>query len=351
MFALRRKNLLLVGLLVALIVISNFFIYRLEFMQPLPNEVALGSLIDLMFVIPLLIYFFLMKKKYSLKYMVPLAFAGYGVALLIIPHGFLSSYSFVKYIVLAGEGAFLLVEFYIVFKLLKNLPSIIRYMKKLDVPFFQNQISQSLSRHLKSSSRLVDIITSEISMFYYSLFSWKAKRVTPKEDQQIFTFHQKTSVIALYIMLIHALVIESVGLHFLLHNWNEIIAYISLALNIYTLIYILGEIQAIRLNPIVLSKKHLYLQVGLGKGLSVPLESIKSITSYEGPEVLSSIESKKVFDCVLPDLTKEKPAFEIELYAPMEAKFMYGFKKKVTKVHLRPDDPQGFYDALSAKIK
>ncbi|WP_226668049.1 hypothetical protein [Metabacillus litoralis] len=352
MLALQKKKWWLVVFVIALIVLSNTLIYRLDFMQPLPNEIALGSLIDLMIVIPLIIYFFLMRKKYSLKYMLPMALVGYGAALLIIPYGHLESYSFVKYIVLAGEGAFLFVEVYVIFKLIRHLPSIISHirMTKLQVPFFQNNLEQSFSKQLKPS-RLLDIISSEISMFYYSFFSWKTKRVVFNSNQQVFTLHEKTSVIALYIMLLHALVIESVGLHFLFHSWNAIFAYILLFLNIYALIYFIGEIQAIRLNPVVITNNYLYLQVGLGKRLTVPFESIKSIHPYDGPEKLSSKESKTVFDAVLPDLTKEKPAFEIEFYKPIEAKYMYGFKNKVSKVHIRPDDATGFYHAIIEKMK
>ncbi|MFX3623233.1 MAG: hypothetical protein ACE3JP_04090 [Ectobacillus sp.] len=57
-----------------------------------------------------------------------------------------------------------------------------------------------------------------------------------------------------------------------------------------------------------------------------------------------------MFDGVLADFAKEKPLFEIEFHTPQEAKLMYGFTKKVTKAHLRPDDPQRFYEAVMARM-
>jgi hypothetical protein len=84
--------------------------------------------------------------------------------------------------------------------------------------------------------------------------------------------------------------------------------------------------------------------------LIVPLEEIKSFDPYEGPETITKEESKQVFDAVLADFFKEKPQFEVEFHHPTEARFMYGFKKKVTKAYLRLDDPQKFYNTLSAKI-
>lgn len=66
---------------------------------------------------------------------------------------------------------------------------------------------------------------------------------------------------------------------------------------------------------------------------------------------MSKEESKQVFDAVLADFMKEKPIFEIEFYKPQEIGFMYGFKKKVTRVHLSPDEPEKFFQMLVTKIE
>jgi len=94
------------GLLLSLVVSSNILIYRLKWEAPLPTGVVLGSLFDFLITIPLLVYFFIIRKRFSLKYLLPVMIAGYGAAVLIIPQGYLSGYSFVKYILFAGEGAF-----------------------------------------------------------------------------------------------------------------------------------------------------------------------------------------------------------------------------------------------------
>ena len=96
-------------------------------------------------------------------------------------------------------------------------------------------------------------------------------------------------------MLIHALVLESVGFHFLLHSWNLTVSIILLLFNIYTLIFILAEIQVIRLCPFMITNRHLYLQVGIMQQLTVPIEEIKSIHHYQGPEKLSKDEKKDIY--------------------------------------------------------
>jgi membrane protein YdbS with pleckstrin-like domain len=344
----RNRNLFWFIALLSLVISSNILLYRLEMMQPLPNEIALGTLFDFLFIIPLLTYFFIIRKCYSLKYLVLVVFAGYGSALMIIPQGYLGSYSFVKYILIAGEGAFILLELYLVFKLVTKLPAILKYYKtkESNIPAFPYRMEQALTHYVKPN-RFIEIVSSEITMFYYSFFSW---RKNPVIDGQVFTFHKKTSAVALYIMMIHALILESVGFHFLLHNWSPTTAFIALILNGYTLLFFLAEIQAIRLVPFIITGQYLYLQVGMVKRLTVPLEEIKSVHYYQGPEKVSRDVTKQLFNAVLSDFVKERPAIEIEFHSPQEVKKMYGIKQKVLFAHLSPDEPQKFLDTLKERI-
>ncbi|WHY66895.1 hypothetical protein [Neobacillus sp. SuZ13] len=335
--------------ILALVVCSNFLIYRLESLGPIPTGMALGSLFDFIITIPLLVYFFIIRKRYSLKYLLPVMLLGYGAAVIVIPHHLLSAYSFVKYILLAGEAAFFLLELYVVIQLLAKIPAIVKSYRKSEseFPTFTYRMKKAWDQNLKPT-RVQEIFFTDVKMYYYSLFSWRRKPATL--DKRMYTYHKKTGTITLYVMLIHALVLESVGFHFLLHSWSPLVAIIALVLNVYTLLFFLAEIQAIRHCPIMITDWHLYLQVGLMKQLIIPLEEIKSIHPYDGPETLSKEEAKQVFDGGAADFFKEKPMFEVEFFHPLEASFIYGFKKKVTKAHLRLDEPQKFYSTLSAKI-
>ncbi|MFK9091476.1 hypothetical protein [Bacillus salipaludis] len=343
-----KKKWLWFGLLLSLVIGSNVMVYRVEWEAPLPSGMALGSLFDFMITIPLLVYIFIIRKRYSLKYVLPVMIAGYGAAMLIIPQGYLAGYSFVKYILFAGEGAFLLIELYVIYKLMVKIPAMIKSYRAAvtENPTLHHRMAAAWDQHMEPT-RMRDIFFSEMTMYYYSLFSWRKK---PLVNDQTYTYHQKTSAIALYIMLIHALVLESIGFHFLLHSWNPTVAIIALVFNVYTLLFFLAEIQAIRLCPIRMTDQHLYLQVGIVKQLTVPLEGIKSIHYYQGPEKLTKEEARHVFDATAADFMKEKPTFELEFHQPVEARFMYGMKKRVTKAHLRLDEPQKFYSSLSEKI-
>ena len=56
-------------------------------------------------------------------------------------------------------------------------------------------------------------------------------------------------------MIIHATLIESIGFHYLFHQWNPVVAWVLLTLNVYAMFYFLAEIQAMRKNPIIVTEK------------------------------------------------------------------------------------------------
>ncbi len=84
-----------------------------------PKEVVLGSLLDCMFVIPVITYFFIIRKRYSLTYIFPVVIAGYIFARFIIPSDYLQAFSYVSYSIVAGEIAFVCFELFLHIKLLE----------------------------------------------------------------------------------------------------------------------------------------------------------------------------------------------------------------------------------------
>lgn len=336
-------------LLISIILLANYSLYHIPVFGPVPQGAVLGSLLDIMVVIPLITYFLIIRKKYSLKYMGIVILAAYGTSYFIIPNHHFTQFSYLSYLIIASEAVLILVELYILFKVLTKLPSLIKEYRQLSQKdsLFLFNVKNALGKHLPGN-RLAMILLTELSMLYYSMFTWK-KKVSIKEGQQ-FTYHKKTSVNAVYIMLIHATILESIGLHYFLHQWNEIIAYLLLILNIYAVLYFLAEIHATRLTPYVLTKQHLLLQTGLSKSMLLPLNQIEKFSYYSGPEKFSKKELKDIYDARVMDFIQEKPIFEITLTEPHEVHLMYGLKRKVNRVILNTDDPLSFFQELQKQI-
>ena len=151
-------------------------------------------------------------------------------------------------------------------------------------------------------------------------------------------------------MIIHATAIESIGFHYLLHQWNPVIAWILLILNVYAMIYFIAEIQAMRKNPLVVTEEQVIIQIGLGKKIVVPFTQIDNIAFYKG-ELLTAKEGRQVLDATVMEFIKEPATFEITLKESVKAQLLYGFSKTVSRVYLNVDEERKFYDAVKEKLK
>lgn len=347
--AVKKPILLLYAVLASLILSTNYILYRTTIFGPVPEGAVIGSLLDLLVILPLMTYFLIIRKRYSLKYMGIVVLAGFAAAYFIVPQQHLSDYPFLPYLLLVSEGAFLLFELYIAYTVITRLPKLLREYKRLakQNSFFLFNIRKAVEKHLPNHTA-AKILVTEFSMFHYALFAWKKK--TQIDHGQAFTYHKKTSVNAVYIMIIHAIAIESIGLHYFLHSWNPIVSYILLFLNIYGILFILAEIQATRLTPFLLTKDHLLLQTGFSKSMHLPLSNIKEIKPYDGPEKFNKKEEVELYDARVPDLIQEKPMLEILLHEPQEVHLIYGLKRKVNRIVLNVDEPDVFFHELKQSL-
>ncbi|TCW57861.1 hypothetical protein EC917_10243 [Bacillus thuringiensis] len=334
--------------LVSFILLSNYLLYALPIVPAAPKEVVLGSLLDCMFVIPVITYFFIIRKRYSLTYMFPVVIAGYIFARFIIPSDSLQAFSNVSYIIVAGEIAFVGLELFLLYKIVKVLPNTIKRYKEYrrEYSSFSYAIDAAFDATMKRN-KLVDIIVTECKLIYYAFLSWHIK---VPEGESVYSYHKKTGAIGVYIMIIHATLIESIGFHYLLHQWNPVIAWILLILNVYAMFYFLAEIQAMRKNPIIVTEERVIIQIGLGKRIVIPFTQIDKIAFYKG-KPLKKEKEKEVLDATVMEFIKEPPTFEIKLKEPVKAQLLYGFSKTVSRVHLNVDEERKFYDMVTEKLK
>ncbi|PFB52335.1 hypothetical protein CN404_20590 [Bacillus thuringiensis] len=343
----RRRKGIWIGL-ISLIMLSNYLLYALPIVPAAPKEVVLGSLLDCMFVIPIITYFFIIRKRYSLTYIVPVVIAGYIFARFIIPSDYLQDFSYVSYIIVAGEIAFVCLELFLLYKIVRKLPTIIKKYKeyKSEYSSFSYAIDAAFDATMKRN-KLIDIIVTECKLIYYAFLSWREK---VPEGEYVYSYHKKTGAIGVYIMIIHATLIESIGFHYLLHQWNPVIAWILLILNVYAMIYFIAEIQAMRKNPLIVTEEQVIIQIGLGKKIVISFTQIDNIAFYKD-ELLTAKEGKQVLDATVMEFIKEPATFEITLKEPVKAQLLYGFSKTVSRVHLNVDEERKFYDAVKEKLK
>ncbi|RKQ13771.1 beta-carotene 15,15'-monooxygenase [Ureibacillus endophyticus] len=336
----KRQNLWLALLL--LVLCSNLTLYRTDFGKSIletgPSSVALGSLIDLVIVAPILVLAW--KREKSIKLFLLLSASGLVLSRILIPIEYLKPYVAITWVGIAVELGLLAIELLLLVTLVRYLPKIIKDTKNSSLPIlfsFTNAVDRYVQKH-----QLIHIVCSEMLMFYYALASWRKK---PTLNENTVTLHKNSSYIAFQVMLIHAVVIETLGIHWFIHEKSMILSIILLVLNIYTVIFFLADIRVVQLNPVLFTKEKMYISLGLMKRMEISWADIHEVITEQ--EELKQKLTKDTIDFLAKDFDEVTPNVILKLKQPIEATLALGLKKSYEKVAIKFDDLQRFIDAYN----
>ncbi|MFC4410720.1 hypothetical protein ACFOZY_09870 [Chungangia koreensis] len=338
MVALKDRNYkpLLLSIL-TLVITSNILLYRSPLsswiLTPETSGVVIGSLIDFSIIVPFLILALTRNKGFTLKRFVTWMVIGIIAARFIIPMDYFKPFTFIPYVAIAAEALLVLAEIGLIFLLVRRLPAIITATKQHDLGAlfaFPQVVEEKVRSH-----PLIKIVAAEGLMLYYAFGSWKQ---TAPNGEDVLTLHKKTSMVAFYVMLIHAIVIETIGFHWWLHEKSLVLSLVLLILNVYSVVYILGDIQAVRLNPMIVRDGKLHVSLGLGKRMTIPVEAIDSIDWGKDAENVN-LKDKNLIAFMAQDFETPKPDCVIHLKESLEATLFMGMRKSYGKVALKVDDP------------
>lgn len=156
-----------------------------------------------------------------------------------------------------------------------------------------------------------------------------------------FSYHRKSLYPLLWGAFLFGSVLEMVVLHLLLQQWNETVAWVLTGLSIYGILWIVGDLNAARLHPIVLDGDTLHLRVGLRWRATIALEDITSISRP------AMRDSKK--PGYLGFTLAGEPQMVLELARPVTAHGFFGLTREVSRVGLFVDDQAAFRAALAER--
>lgn len=324
----QRNSIWLVLLL--LVVCSNIALYQTSLYERTgannEPDVVLGSLLDLLIITPILLMLYL--KKFSWKLAIAFIAAGCIIARLAIPLEHLAPYQFVVTGGLLVEAAIIAFELTVLIGFVLFIPKLIKQVRTDERPtlFAYKSIVEK-----RSSNRIVHVLADELLVFYYAFASWR------KQPQPGITLHKNSSYIAVQVMIIHALVLESLGLHWWLHSKAPMLSTILLILNVYGLFFLLADLQVMRLHPIRTTDKGIYISQGLMKRTYIPFEAIEEIIT--DPEQLALKKQKNRAEFICRDFEEVFPQFLLKMKAPHKIEMMYGFKKHYDYIAIKCDAP------------
>ena len=259
-----------------------------------PDVAAWGVTFDLTISLPLLYWFFVVRR-------------GKAAALTIVPV-FLAGILFSSLLIPAAQQQFL------------------RQLKWFVVPLVEVLVVVALVRHGRNS-RVAEAVLSEVTMLRYALFGWRKK---PEEG---ITFHERNgwgTIVACILVLLAA---EGIGMHLMVRRWSVLGAWVWTAMEIWGALWLIGDYHGLRVHRSTLGEDALRIRFGLRWSVDVPRDLIASVTAIQS-------ESEWKRKDVMKIAVLEDPRWLVTLREPVVVRGMMGLRRTVTALALLPDDEE-----------
>jgi hypothetical protein len=322
MRSLSRRPALLFGMSSVAIVGVCFAVLRSRAFAANPDVAAWGVTFDLTISIPLLYWFFVVRTgKARLLTIVPVFLIGTMIAARLVPGG---QQQFLHQLGLVVVPA---AELLLIGALIRRVIAARKERNTSSDPY--DRIATA-AKTLAGEGIVADVITSEIATFYYALFGWKQQ---PEPREHAVTFHQRNGWSTILVCIFVLIAAEGLAMHLFLARWSTLAAWGWTALDLWAVLWLLGDYQGLRLRRSWIDDEALHIHYGLRWTLTIPRELIASVD-----EVRNEGEWKR--KDVLKIAILDEPRWLIALREPMVARGMAGIRKEVRALAILPDQDE-----------
>ncbi|HMB92866.1 MAG TPA: hypothetical protein VKP65_18595, partial [Rhodothermales bacterium] len=157
------------------------------------------------------------------------------------------------------------------------------------------------------------------------------------------TYHRRSGYGPVVTAILVAMGIELIALHLLLHLWSPAAAWIMTTLSVYGIVWIVGDLQAVRHRPIRIEEDALLVRIGLRWTVRVPFSQIEAV--YPAGKKLPARTTPGYLEAILLG----KPTYLVVCKEPVVAQGLYGIQKRVTTIGFALDDTPAFEATLKAR--
>ena len=190
------------------------------------------------------------------------------------------------------------------------------------------------------NERVGEGVAFEVATLWYAVAGWG--KPTPRDGHSVHERNGWGTILACILVL---LVAESIGLHLLaMHWWGMKAAWIVTTLDVYGILWLLGDYHALRLRRTTIDADGLHLRYGLRWSIDVPADRIASI------EIITADGQWKSRRDVLKVAILDDPKLLVTFTEPRAAHGIAGLRKKITAVAILPDDSERFEAELQAAM-
>ncbi|NRB48721.1 MAG: hypothetical protein HRU41_13675 [Saprospiraceae bacterium] len=288
-----------------------------------PSQLANAVTADLAITAPVLYFLVIRRTKVPNLTVVPCFILGLLIAHLVLPPTERGLLTFLTHYILPG------IEVLVVLFVGRNVWRFVKALKQNGARNIDRlEVLKESTAAIAGEGLLARLLTTELSIIYYSLFSWgKSER----QSDHHFTHYKKNglgAVIALWILVLAA---ETFAVHILLMKWGEWAAWIASLSSVYLVLLFIAHYKATRKRQSWIDDTGLHLRYGLSGNVDISLDQVEKI----------HLTTRTPRD--LQQFVKLGHAFEshnviLELKTEIELERMYGKKEGAKAIGLMIDD-------------
>jgi len=325
-----QKNLIIFGI-PFLIIGLMIFIAKSQLFINNSNNLATGITFDLLLTVPFIYFLLIRKTNIPKTTVVPFLILGIVISSIILPSE--NQY----YLNLFKTWVLPIVEISILSFVIYNVRKGIKHynLNKTESFDFYTTLKNTCYEILPKG--FVIPVVTEIAVFYYGFIYWKKRDL--KENE--FSYHKESGTIALMIVIIFLVAIETAVIRILLAKWSNTAAWILTFLSIYTGIQIFGFLKSMFKRPISIENNKLFLRYGVMNEATINIEDIESI-EVSSKNIELNKETRNL--SFLGEL--ESHNLIIRLKKENTLIGLYGMKRKFMNLTFHVDDKIKFKDLV-----
>jgi hypothetical protein len=320
------------GPTLALYVVAALIVSSRAFAED-PGPLSFGIAFDLIVGVPLLFYVVLVRPGHlSGAALAPVVLLSILGARLVLPpdqHAILAS---LPWLIVAAEAALVGIAIAAVVRGAYRTRGRLGHANELDL---LDRLRDALSPLLPLRAAAT-VMAHELALLYYAFFAWRARPETAV-DGRTFAYHRNNGYTGLFGAAIFLSLVEIVVVHLVVATWSVAAAWVLTAAGVYSAIWLLGQLQAFRLRPLVLTATELHLRIGLIWRASIPRDRIRGARAVRPQDLVESSPG------YLDAAAIGAPRLLLELTEPVTVEGPYGFTKRdISRIGLPIDDLPGF---------
>lgn len=184
--------------------------------------------------------------------------------------------------------------------------------------------------------RVGDVVVGELAALWYAVTGWG--RFGPREEGvHYFPGHKRRGYGAILGALILVMVPETLVVHVLLTRWSALAAWVATGLAAYSVVWLLGDFHAARLNPSAITDGGLSLRVGLRWRVDVPWSAVV--------RYLDAAPDQAAVRMTLLG----RPEGWVELRHPVDVTGLLGMRRRGRFLGVSLDEPDAFRREVSRR--